>query len=177
MASVDEWYAQELRVNADSIRDYEHATYYAGTWQPQYEIWVQMLAGMYRGPGREAVAWDSALLYDMIYTQPVLYEFEHLSMPVLLMIGDKDTTAIGKALAPPEVRSTLGDYPGAGQGRRRPHAARPVDRVSRVGPRAADTGAGPLPRGPDERIASHTAAVNSPRNTAWCTAAVGRSRL
>ncbi len=122
--SVDAWYAQELRVNADSIRDYERATYYAGTWQPQYEIWVQMLAGMYRGPGREAVAWDSALLYDMIYTQPVFYEFEHLSMPVLLMIGDKDRTAIGKALAPPDVKVTLGDYPVLGKAAagRMPHA-------------------------------------------------------
>jgi pimeloyl-ACP methyl ester carboxylesterase len=31
-------------------------------------------------------------------------------MPVLLMIGDKDTTAIGKMLGPPAVRATLGDY-------------------------------------------------------------------
>ena len=39
---------------------------------------------MYRGAGRAQVAWDSALLYDMIYTQPVLYEFGALRMPVLL---------------------------------------------------------------------------------------------
>ena len=32
--------------------NYEHTTYYAGTWEPAYERWVQMLAGMYRGPGR-----------------------------------------------------------------------------------------------------------------------------
>jgi pimeloyl-ACP methyl ester carboxylesterase len=122
--SVDAWYAQELRTTADSIRDYERATYYAGTWQPQYETWVQMLAGMYRGPGRESVAWNSALLYDMIYTQPVFYEFEHLGMPVLMMIGDKDSTAIGKALAPPDIRPTLGDYPAIGKAAtaRMPHA-------------------------------------------------------
>ena len=113
--SVDAWYAQELRTSADSIRDYERATYYAGTWQPQYETWVQMLAGMYRGPGKEVVAWDSALLYDMIYTQPVFYELQDLRMPVLLMIGDKDNTAIGKALAPPDVRPTLGNYPVLGK--------------------------------------------------------------
>jgi pimeloyl-ACP methyl ester carboxylesterase len=29
----------------------------------------------------------------------------------LLLIGDKDTTAIGKDLAPPEIRPTLGRYP------------------------------------------------------------------
>jgi pimeloyl-ACP methyl ester carboxylesterase len=122
--SVDGWYQQELHTNADRIRDYERATYYAGTWQPAYEPWVQMLAGMYRGPGKDIVAWNSALLYDMIYTQPVVYELGALSMPVLLMIGDKDTTAIGKALAPPAIRAKLGDYPVLGKdaAARIPHA-------------------------------------------------------
>ncbi len=113
--SVDAWYRQELQSTAASIRDYERATYYVGTWKPDYEVWVQMLAGMYRGPGRAMVAWNSALLYDMIYTQPVYYELEQLTMPVLLMIGDKDTTAIGKNLAPPSVRATLGNYPVLGK--------------------------------------------------------------
>jgi pimeloyl-ACP methyl ester carboxylesterase len=36
-------------------------------------------------------------------------------MPVLLMIGDKDTTAIGKNLAPPSIRPTLGNYPTLGK--------------------------------------------------------------
>jgi pimeloyl-ACP methyl ester carboxylesterase len=113
--SVDAWYRQELATSADRIRDYERATYYAGTWEPAYETWVQMLAGMYNGPGRDAVAWDSALLYDMIYTQPVVYELPRLAMPVLLIVGDKDTTAIGKALAPPAVRANLGNYPVLGR--------------------------------------------------------------
>ena len=79
--SVDAWYRHDLKTTADSIRDYERTTYYAGTWDPKYERWVQMLAGMYRGPGRDIVAWNSALLYDMIYTQPVFYEFEKISSP------------------------------------------------------------------------------------------------
>ena len=109
--SVDAQYQTQLITTADSIRDYERATYYAGTWKPEYESWVQMLAGLYRGPGKAVVAWNSALTYDMIYSQPVFYEFEKLAMPVLLMIGDKDTTAPGKQLAPPELRATLGNYP------------------------------------------------------------------
>jgi pimeloyl-ACP methyl ester carboxylesterase len=109
--SLDGWREREARVSADSIRAYERATYYADTWDPAYEHWVQMLAGMYRGPGRAAVAESSARLYDMIVTQPVLYELEQIVTPVLLMVGDKDTTAIGKDLAPPDVRATLGNYP------------------------------------------------------------------
>jgi pimeloyl-ACP methyl ester carboxylesterase len=83
-----------------------------------------MLAGLYRGPGRDAVAWDAALIDDMAYTQPVFYEFEHITVPVLLIIGDKDTTAIGKNLAPPEIRATLGRYPELGKAAvaRMPHA-------------------------------------------------------
>lgn len=108
---VDGWYARELRVTADSIRTYERATYYAGTWDPAYDRWVQMLAGLNRGPSHERVAWNSALLYDMIYTQPVFYEFERLTTPTLLMVGDKDTTAIGKDLAPPDRQAALGHYP------------------------------------------------------------------
>jgi pimeloyl-ACP methyl ester carboxylesterase len=109
--SIDAWYRQELHTTADAIRDYQRTTYYADTWTPAYETWVEMLAGLYRGPGRERVAWNAALIDDMIFTQPVVYELERLAMPVLLIIGDKDTTALGKNRAPPELRATLGDYP------------------------------------------------------------------
>ena len=122
--SVDTWYQQELHTSADRIRTYERATYYAGTWKPEYEKWVDMLAGLNNGPGHAIVAWNSALLYDMIYTQPVFYELGNLTMPVLLMIGDKDTTAIGKNFAPPSVRPALGNYPALGKAAaaRIPHA-------------------------------------------------------
>jgi pimeloyl-ACP methyl ester carboxylesterase len=109
--SVDDWYAQELKTNADSIRRYETDTYYAGHFSPDYEPWVQMLAGLNAGSGKELVAWNSALLYDMIYTQPVFYELQNLALPTLLIIGDRDNTAIGKQFAPPEIRPTLGHYP------------------------------------------------------------------
>lgn len=109
--SVDEWYARERKVTATMIRNYERSTYYVNEWRPEYETWVQMLAGMYQGPGGFTVAWHSALLYDMIFTQPVLYEFPNLRVPTLLLIGEKDNTAIGKDVAPPEVKSRLGNYP------------------------------------------------------------------
>lgn len=122
--SVDAWYHQELKTTAASIRDYQRATYYAGTWDEKYERWVQMLAGLYRGPGREIVAWNAALIDDMAFTQPVYYEFEHITPPVRLMVGDKDTTAVGKNLAPPAVRATLGNYPALAKSAvaRMPHA-------------------------------------------------------
>jgi pimeloyl-ACP methyl ester carboxylesterase len=113
--SIDQWYARELKTSADGLRQYEQATYYAGEWQPSYQKWVDMFVGMYRGPGKAVVAWNSALLYDMIYTQPVFYELGRLTVQTVLFIGDKDTTAIGKDLAPPEIRARLGNYPALGK--------------------------------------------------------------
>jgi pimeloyl-ACP methyl ester carboxylesterase len=113
--SVDEWYARELETTADGIRRYEQDTYYAGHWRADYDRWVDMLAGLNNGPGKEIVAWNSALLYDMILTQPVFYELQNIAVPTLLMIGDKDNTAIGKNFAPPAVRASLGNYPALGK--------------------------------------------------------------
>ncbi|MGA4816580.1 alpha/beta hydrolase [Pseudomonas aeruginosa] len=59
---------------------------------------------------RESVAWNSALTYDMIFTQPVVYELDRLQMPTLLLIGEKDNTAIGKDAAPAELKTRLGNY-------------------------------------------------------------------
>jgi pimeloyl-ACP methyl ester carboxylesterase len=70
-----------------------------------------MLAGLAQGPGRDLVARNAGRIDDMIYTQPVVYEFPLIGVPTILMIGDKDTTAIGKDVAPAEVRARLGHYP------------------------------------------------------------------
>ncbi|BDB19640.1 alpha/beta hydrolase [Pseudomonas sp. CYM-20-01] len=108
--SVDQWYARELNVSAEGIRKYQLNTYYVGRWKPEYERWVDMYAGLSNGPGHTRVAWNSALIYDMIFTQPVYYEFKDLKMPTLLLIGTSDNTAIGKDVAPPAVKAKLGNY-------------------------------------------------------------------
>jgi pimeloyl-ACP methyl ester carboxylesterase len=74
-----------------------------------------MLAGMYAGEGGRLVAWNQALTSDMILSQPVVHEFDRISVPTVLMIGEKGTTAIGKDRAPPEVAKTLGNYPELGR--------------------------------------------------------------
>lgn len=108
--TVDQWFERELKLTADSVRSYEKSTYYMNRWKPAYEKWVDMLAGLNAGPGHQIVAWNSALIYDMIYTQPVVHEFPNLKVPVTLMIGDGDTTAIGSDIAAPELKAKLGNY-------------------------------------------------------------------
>jgi pimeloyl-ACP methyl ester carboxylesterase len=108
--SIDQWYERELKTSAEGIRRYEQATYYAGQWKPEYERWVQMLAGLNGGPGQHLVAWNSAKVYDMIFTQPVVHEFGAIEVPTLLIVGHKDTTAIGKDRAPAPLKARLGNY-------------------------------------------------------------------
>ncbi len=108
--TVDQWYERELKLSADGVRQYEKSVYYGGRWKEEYNRWVDMLAGLNRGPGHKLVAWNSALIYDMIFTQPVVYEFPLLKVPTTLMLGDADTTAIGSDIASPEVKAKIGRY-------------------------------------------------------------------
>jgi pimeloyl-ACP methyl ester carboxylesterase len=108
--TVDQWYERELKLSADGLRQYEKSVYYGGRWKAEYDRWVDMLAGLNRGPGHKLVAWNSALIYDMIYTQPVVYEFPLLRVPTILMLGDADVTAIGSDIAPKEVKAKIGNY-------------------------------------------------------------------
>lgn len=113
--TVDENFAQELRATPESIREYQRVNYFGGVWKPEYEALVEILAGWTRHPEYRRVAWNAALTSDMIFTQPVLYEFEHLKAPTLLIIGQRDRTAIGKERAAREVAARMGDYPALGK--------------------------------------------------------------
>ena len=113
--TVDENLAQELRATPESIREYMRQNYFAGEWKPDYERLIEILAGWTRHPEYRRVAWNAALTSDMIFTQPVLYELDLLKPPALLIIGQRDRTAIGKDRVPKEVASRLGDYPALGK--------------------------------------------------------------
>ncbi|TCV91609.1 pimeloyl-ACP methyl ester carboxylesterase [Luteibacter rhizovicinus] len=113
--SVDDWYANELKTSFASIKAYQLKSYYGGNWRPEYSRWVALQAGMYEGGGRETAAWAGALTYDMVFTQPVVYEFPDIRVPTVLIIGQRDRTAVGRDLAPADVAAKLGDYPALGK--------------------------------------------------------------
>jgi len=114
-ASVEEWYTGELKQNYQSMKQYQLHSYYGGQWKPEYDRWVEIAAGWTNNIDYPRIAWNSALLYDMIYTQPVCYEFNRISVPVLLIIGQRDRTAVGKDRAPEEAKKLLGNYPQLGR--------------------------------------------------------------
>ena len=113
--TVEEWYRNELKSTYESIKNYQVQSYYHGEWKEAYEPWLLMLAGWTLSPEYPVIAWNSALTYDMVYTQPVVYEFPQVKVPTLLIIGQLDRTALGKNLVSEEVRQTLGNYPRLGQ--------------------------------------------------------------
>ena len=113
--TVEELYASELKTTPESIRAYEKESYFAGRWKPEYESLIEIPAGWTRHPDYARVAWNSALTTDMVFTQPVLYEFPLLRAPTLLIIGQRDRTAVGKAWAPEPAKAALGDYPALGR--------------------------------------------------------------
>ncbi|MBY4896063.1 alpha/beta hydrolase [Cupriavidus sp. AU9028] len=110
-ATVDQLYQGELKTTFDSIKAYQLRFYYNGKWRPEYDRWVSMQAGMYAGSGREIVAWNQAQTAEMLFTQPVVHEFPHITAPTLLLIGEKDRTAPGANRAPAELATRLGNYP------------------------------------------------------------------
>lgn len=113
--SVEQAYKSELQQNYEKIKKYQQESYYGGNWKPEYDEWAKLLAGWTINENYPRIAWNAALTYDMIFTQPVLYEFDQLQMPTLLIIGQRDRTALGKNLVSKEVAATMGNYPQLGK--------------------------------------------------------------
>lgn len=112
---VDWWYKNELTQSYDRIKKYQLDSYYDGKWKPEYDEWVNLLAGWTLNSDFQKIAWNAALTYDMIFTQPVVYEFQNIKAPTLLIIGTRDRTALGKPLVSTEVQATMGLYANLGK--------------------------------------------------------------
>src|ERR1039457_565485 len=102
--SVDVWHQLELKQDYNSLKKYQQENYFHGTWKPEYDKLVEVPAGWTLNKDFDRVAWNSACTYDMIFTQPVCYEFENIKAPTLLIIGQLDRTALGKNLVSEVVR-------------------------------------------------------------------------
>jgi pimeloyl-ACP methyl ester carboxylesterase len=117
--TIDETTARERTQTAEKIREYFRIAYFGGEWKPEYEPLLGTQTALFTGPGRDVAARVSALTLDMIFTQPVVYEFPDLRVATLLVIGQRDRTAIGggrsEAKSP---ESRLGDYPRLGRAAR-----------------------------------------------------------
>lgn len=113
--SIDELYELELTNNGKKIRQYQKEFYYAGQWSEEYEKLVQPAIGWVNGPDKKLMAKIAAQTTEMLYTQPVVYEFKNLVVPVVLLNGQRDKTSPGKLWALPGKADKMGDYPKLGK--------------------------------------------------------------
>lgn len=105
---VDEWYAEEKSTTYERIMNYHKTSYYPD-WKDEYKEWIDVQYGMAKSGNPDQYAMVSALTYDMIFNQPVVYEFKDIKVPTLVIAGSKDKTKLARN-APPEVAEKLGDY-------------------------------------------------------------------
>ncbi len=112
--SLNDLYKKELTQNYETLKKYQLLFYYDNKWKPEYDEWLNINAGLTLNENYPLVAWNNALTTDMIITQPIVYELENIKVPTLLIIGQRDRTALGKDLVSPEIRRTMGNYPELG---------------------------------------------------------------
>lgn len=103
------WVAENV-TTWESIKAYEEATYYANSWESSYDEWVTMVTNIYYGTQRRNYLLSQARVVDMVLTQPIVYSLDLILARTLLVIGDKDNTAVGKTWSPPDVAAKLGNY-------------------------------------------------------------------
>ncbi len=108
--NIDKLYTSELKNTYESYKNYQLKYYYDGKWKPEYDKWLNLLAGWTLHKDFPITAWNAALTSDMVYTQPVVQDFEKITVPTLLIIGTRDRTAIGKNYAPAELQPLMGQY-------------------------------------------------------------------
>ncbi|MBK5648622.1 MAG: alpha/beta hydrolase [Acinetobacter sp.] len=109
--SIDTNYETELKADYESTKKYQSNFYYDNQWKPEYDEWVYLLTGWTKSQDYPKVALVNAKTSDMIFTQPVVYEFQNLNVPTLLIIGTRDRTAIGKAnVKDKKVADSMGRY-------------------------------------------------------------------
>ncbi len=107
--TTDQEYADELKANFDSMKKYQES--YFPVWKPEYDQYVTAQYEAMQIPDFKTATWASALTYEMIYDQPVLYEFKNIEKPVLMFIGQADRTVVGKQMLSKDVAERHGQYP------------------------------------------------------------------
>lgn len=109
--TIEQHYENELKMNYEAAKKYQATSYYDNQWKPEYDEWVYLLTGWTKDKDYPIVAMNNAQTFDMIFTQPVLYEFQNIRVPTLLIIGTRDRTALGKdSVKDKAVRDSMGMY-------------------------------------------------------------------
>jgi pimeloyl-ACP methyl ester carboxylesterase len=107
--SAEEDYKTELKTTYASVKKYYQSSYFT-VWKPAYDTLVAIAAGVSNSADFPRYAMVSALTYEMIYEQPVCYEFGNLLVPAVLFTGKEDHTIVGKGKLSAEQQAKHGLY-------------------------------------------------------------------
>lgn len=111
-AQIDSNYQKEMKTDFAAAKKYMQENYFHGTWKPEYDVLPKLQTVWFGDPQYPTVAMDNALTSDMIFTQPVVYEFNLIKAQTLLIIGSLDKTAINRDLVKdPVMKAQMGNYP------------------------------------------------------------------
>lgn len=108
--TIDALFEQQLKLTPQDVKNYQQTYYYDGQWRPEYDRWLKLQTGLIKGPDWQFMAYINALTFDMIYTSPVVHQLDQLKVKTHLIIGDRDTTALGKNHAAKSAQAKLGLY-------------------------------------------------------------------
>ncbi|XHR94207.1 alpha/beta fold hydrolase [Mucilaginibacter sp. UC70_90] len=108
-ASAEDDYKTELKTSYESVKKYYQTSYFT-TWKPEYDYLVAIGAGVSKSADFPRYAKVAALTFEMIYEQPVCYEFGLIKVPTVLFTGKEDKTIVGKALLSDEEKAKHGQY-------------------------------------------------------------------
>jgi len=108
-ANTEEQYKTELKSTPESIKKYYQGSYFT-MWKPEYDELVRIGGGVTGSADYPRWAKVAAMTFTMIYEQPVVYEFQNLTVPTVLFIGKEDKTIVGKGLLSLQEQALHGQY-------------------------------------------------------------------
>ncbi|EMI20162.1 hydrolase, alpha/beta fold family protein [Rhodopirellula maiorica SM1] len=112
---VQFFYQNEIKKTPAGIKAYQLENYYDGRWESAYDDLMKIHVGWINGPDWERVAWNNAMTYDMIFSQPVCNEWADIEVPTRLIIGTRDRTGPGRGWKRPGVDREMGQYQNLGK--------------------------------------------------------------
>jgi len=110
---LDTLFATEMAQTPDSYSKFLKAFFLQ--WTPAQDKMVEQFARILKSPEYPRYARASALIYQMMYQQPIRHEYKLLSMPTLLVIGQGDRSVFFRRYADPEKIKSLGHWPELGR--------------------------------------------------------------
>jgi pimeloyl-ACP methyl ester carboxylesterase len=106
-------YENEFKATPENLNKF-YKNYFVN-YKPEYGEYAKIAARQRLSGDYPLLALVSAMTYQMIYEQPVVYEFPHVKAQTLVIVGQGDRTVVGKPRVPKELLSKVGQYPELGK--------------------------------------------------------------